>query len=657
MRFLAPDRASALALAVIFLPVAFVGVLVALPQAAAWHDIVYHAALFIAAGVCVARALFRETERLAWALIGIGIALWAAGDVYWLIELADLEEAPYPSIADYLWLAFYPPIYIGLILLVRTRVADFRASLWLDGIIGALALAAVACAVVFGVVLEATGGSPAAVATNLAYPIADMLLLAIVVAVLGMTGWRPGRAWAWLAMGLVVFAITDSTYLYQVSLGTYDAGTMIDFGWPLGIGLLAGAAWQPAARRSGSFEGLRILVPPTFFGLVALAVETYDHFHPVTHLAIALAGAALVAVLARLGLTFAENLGMMRMSRTEALTDPLTGLGNRRRLLLDLDELLDDDSPPPTALVMFDLNGFKAYNDAFGHPAGDALLTRLGTRLSAAARGRGTAYRLGGDEFCALLAADDLPVALLADTCASALRESGDGFSISAAHGELMIPDEADTGAAALKLADTRMYAHKHGARGSAGSQTTNALLQALTERSPELGDHLVGVAELAVAVARKLELSDHDVEEVRLGASLHDVGKMAIPDAILNKPGPLNDEEWRFVRNHTVAGEKILGAAPALHAVARLVRSSHERFDGAGYPDGLAGTEIPLGARIIFVCDAFDAMIGWRPYREGRTVEEAVAEIRACVETQFDPAVVEAFCAVMVDRAELLAA
>ena len=453
-----------------------------------------------------------------------------------------------------------------------------------------------------------------------------------------------------------MFAVTDSTYLYQVSLGTYEAG-LIDLGWPLGAALIAAAAWQPAARRSGSFEGLRVLVPPTVFGLVAIAVMTYDHFHPVTHLAIGFAGAALVAVLVRMGLTFAENLGMMRTSRAESLTDPLTDLGNRRRLLLDLDELLELEPPPPTALVMLDLNGFKAYNDAFGHPAGDDLLTRLGTRLAAAARGRGTAYRLGGDEFCVLLAADDLPVALLADTCAAALREGGEGFTITSAHGELMLPDEADTGAAALKLADVRMYAHKHGARGSAGSQTSNALLQALTERSPQLGDHLVGVAELAVAVAQKLQLSDLEVEDIRLGASLHDVGKMAIPDAILDKPGPLTEAEWRFVRNHTVAGEKILGAAPALHAVARLVRSSHERLDGAGYPDGLAGTEIPLGARIISVCDAFDAMIAARPYRPARSVEEAIAEIRDCSGTQFDPAVADAFCAVMDDRAHVLAA
>ena len=178
--------------------------------------------------------------------------------------------------------------------------------------------------------------------------------------------------------------------------------------------------------------------------------------------------------------------------------------------------------------------------------------------------------------------------------------------------------------------------------------------MQALTERSAD-GDHLLGVAELAAAVARKLGLSAAEVEDVRLGASLHDVGKMAIPDAILTKPGSPSAEEWRYVRNHPAAGERILGAAPALGGVARLVRASHERFDGRGYPDGLAGDEIPLGARIIFVCDAFDAIIGSRPYRDASTVAEALEEIRNCAGTQFDPTVVEAFSAVMQERARLL--
>jgi len=130
----------------------------------------------------------------------------------------------------------------------------------------------------------------------------------------------------------------------------------------------------------------------------------------------------------------------------------------------------------------------------------------------------------------------------------------------------------------------------------------------------------------------------------------------MAVPDAILDKPGPLDEEEWAFMRRHTVIGEAILSAAPALVPVAKIVRSSHERFDGAGYPDGIAGTEIPLGARIVAVCDAFDAMTSDRSYRRAMSVDAALAELRSAAGSQFDPGVVEAFCAALAAQPEPVA-
>src|SRR5262249_31761931 len=146
--------------------------------------------------------------------------------------------------------------------------------------------------------------------------------------------------------------------------------------------------------------------------------------------------------------------------------------------------------------------------------------------------------------------------------------------------------------------------------------------------RHPEMGDHLSGVAELANAVAKRLGLDEQECARVRHAAELHDIGKVAIPDSIVMKPGPLDDEEWAFMRRHTIIGERILAAAPSLGSVGELVRSSHERFDGRGYPDGLAGEDIPLGARIIAACDAFDAMLAERPYSPARTVDEARAEL-----------------------------
>jgi HD-GYP domain-containing protein (c-di-GMP phosphodiesterase class II) len=146
--------------------------------------------------------------------------------------------------------------------------------------------------------------------------------------------------------------------------------------------------------------------------------------------------------------------------------------------------------------------------------------------------------------------------------------------------------------------------------------------------------------------------LPPEQVERVRHAGELHDAGKVAIPDAILSKPGPLDDEEWAFIRRHPLIGERIVASAPSLVEVAHLVRSTHERWDGGGYPDGLAGDGIPLGSRIVAVADAFDAMVSERPYSTALTREEAVAELRRNAGTQFDPAVVEAFRAVLAEPA-----
>jgi putative nucleotidyltransferase with HDIG domain len=208
------------------------------------------------------------------------------------------------------------------------------------------------------------------------------------------------------------------------------------------------------------------------------------------------------------------------------------------------------------------------------------------------------------------------------------------------------VPGEVGDAEEALRIADQRMYAHKHGGRTSARSQSRDVLLRALAERNPELGEHISGVAALAEAVARRLDLDAEQLEHVRHAAALHDVGKMAIPDAILDKPAALDEHEWEFIRRHTIIGERIVAAAPALRPVAALVRSSHERWDGRGYPDRLAGEEIPLGARIVAVCDAFDAMVADRPYRAGMDPADALAELERCAGSQFDPGVVAAFAA-----------
>jgi HD-GYP domain-containing protein (c-di-GMP phosphodiesterase class II) len=166
-----------------------------------------------------------------------------------------------------------------------------------------------------------------------------------------------------------------------------------------------------------------------------------------------------------------------------------------------------------------------------------------------------------------------------------------------------------------------------------------------LKEREPGLRDHLSEVAQLALALGERLGLSMQQLDELARAAELHDIGKIAVPEDILTKAGPLDEREWEFVRQHTLVGDRILSAAPTLSAVAKLVRASHENFDGSGYPDALARNDIPLGARIVSVCDAFHAMTSDRPYRRAMDAAGAIDELRRCAGQQFDPEVVEAFC------------
>jgi diguanylate cyclase (GGDEF)-like protein len=359
----------------------------------------------------------------------------------------------------------------------------------------------------------------------------------------------------------------------------------------------------------------------------------------------------LVALLLALGAALTSLRSSQRELRAAALDDALTGLGNRRRLLADLNATLAAGSGDH-ALVLCDLDGFKSYNDAYGHPAGDALLSRLGRNLALAAEGFGRAYRMGGDEFCVLASlTGEHDLSDLLDVVRPALSEQGEGFSVTVSQGAVRLPFEAATASEALRIADRRMYAAKATSRTSASRQTMDVLVQVLAERSPELGDHGSGVASLAVSVSERLGLSEAEAAEIERAAELHDVGKIAIPDAILSKPGELNEAEWDFIRRHPLIGERILSAAPALMRVAQIVRMSHERVDGQGYPDGLVGDAIPLGARIISVCDAFHAMTSDRPYRSGMSEELALEELRRCAGTQFDPVVVDAFCAAVEER------
>jgi two-component system cell cycle response regulator len=617
-----------------------------------------HLVVDFGAGLLCALAAWRRrgADRIAWLLVAVGIVCWAAGDVYWTVVLSNVESIPVPSPADFGYLAFPVLTFAGLARVLGSRVQGAPKRLWVDGLTASLATAAVAAAIVVPGIVDLIGGDWKSVATNAAYPLSDLILLGLVVGAMAVRGWRLDWAWVMAGVGIVSFWAADSHYLIAVAQGGGGFPDPWDAGWDFAFLALAAAAAAPvrAAVAVEGRGGRRRTILPLVFGAAALGVLVYAGLGTVTPVAVILAGAALFAVGVRLFIAFRDNAAMLEATRREALTDALTGLGNRRALTQDLERsLAGAGEADPVVLVLFDLDGFKHYNDCYGHPAGDDLLVRLGGNLARRVEGHGRAYRMGGDEFCALLHPRLARPEAVAAEAAAALHERGEGFDIGSSHGFVVAPVEVRDPAEALRLADQRMYAQKHGGRRSAGSQSRDVLLRALAERNPDLGEHLSTVAELAVAVARKLGLSPVEVEQVRHAADLHDVGKVAIPDAILDKPGPLDDEEWVFMRRHTVIGERIVAAAPSLREVATLVRASHERHDGGGYPDGLAGEDVPLGARIVAVCDSFDAMVADRPYRAALPHDVALAELERCAGTQFDPVVVAAFREALAELAD----
>jgi diguanylate cyclase (GGDEF)-like protein len=351
-----------------------------------------------------------------------------------------------------------------------------------------------------------------------------------------------------------------------------------------------------------------------------------------------------------------------------ALTDPLTGLGNHRhfheRLQHDLDKAQDEGFA--LTLVLLDIDNFKQVNDRHGHPIGDRVLAQVAARL----RQGGEAFRLGGDEFALLLARRDehegLSIARsVIERLAEKPLESGEFLSMSA--GVATYPQHGVERADLVRVADSALYMAKEQGKNTvrvyrpdiAGIQELRRLAEgpdraarlraaaslahAVDARDAYTGSHSYMVGELAARVAKRMGLDTEAIELTRLAGSLHDLGKLAIPEEILRKPGPLNEAERLVLERHPQIGYRMLDSL-GVEPVATWVLHHHERWDGAGYPEQKAGPDIPLGARILFVADAYDAMTTDRVYRGRLSHDRAIAELERCAGTQFDPDVVAAF-------------
>lgn len=422
-----------------------------------WADVTLEAGAAIA---CAARAVLVRRERTAWALIALATAFWVAADLVWRSAYGAATSDPTP-VSDALWIAFFPLTYAGIALLFRDRARQAGTEIWVEGAIAALAVGSVVSAISYNAVID--GG---AAATNVAIVIGDVILLSIVLFALAIGGWRVSRTWAWLVGAMSVFALSDTIFAIRAASGTYEAGTLVDIGWPAALLMFAIAAWHKTPARlpaaaPGPLGQRSILLPPAF-GVIALGVMVFDHFNQVTTLALVLATTCLLAVFGRLLLAYGENLKMLLASRKQAETDALTGLPNRRRLVPDIERaIVLAERQDEHLLLLLDLDRFKQFNDRFGHPEGDALLARLGARLELALRPWGRAYRLGGDEFCALLRPRGAAPERLAAIAKETLSESRGGVEIGSSAGWAVLPAEASGSSAALRLADRRMYADK----------------------------------------------------------------------------------------------------------------------------------------------------------------------------------------------------
>ncbi len=617
----------------------------------------------------------RRRLRLPWLLLGIGQSVYAAADTAFYVAHDLLGNDAYPSLADPLYLAHYPLVVIGLILLIRLRSPGRD----LPGLLDAAALTVVATMLSWLYLIGplARIDEPLLIRlVSVAYPVLDLVLLVFSFRLILAPSSRP-MSFLLLSTSLLAILSADSIYVIQQLLDTYQAGNFLDGVWLAANLTLGAAALHPTMATLDQRKpppDVRIgpgrLAMLTTAALIAPAtLVIQDAFHALQDIPVIAAACAALSVF-----TIARLAGLLVDQRRLASTDMLTGLRTRRYVQTRLPAELARAAKAGGSLcvLVVDVDNFTSVNDRYGHQAGDRALREIARRLRATVERGDLLARYGGEEFVIVTSAgspNQLPglAERLRDRVANAptvvLPEVWIAITVSI--GAASFPLHGTTADELLTAADRALYAAK--------TQGGDRVVIGAAERIPLVAepgvpagpDGMLGylrqlarqvdgrpngrsarVGRWAGLVATELGLDAPTVRRAELAGELCDVGKVLVAEEIWRKPGVLTTTERRLARAHTEHGHRLIKAVPGLSDVAAAVAQHHERWDGKGYPEGLARGGIRIEARIVAVCDAWAAMTSERPFQAALDQEQACAELRAGRGSQFDPDVVDAFLA-----------
>ncbi len=489
----------------------------------------------VGSGLCFLRAALSPGRRPVPVALGLGTLSWALGDVFLTAESAGGASPPVPSLADAFYLGFYPLLYVGLVLLVRRHMPNLTSAMWLDGIVAGLGAAGVCACFAFSTIVRSTGGEPLMVATNLAYPIGDLLLLALVVGGSAILPGRRNTQWILLAIACAVNAAGDTANLLRPADGAWGFPTLFDaIAWPTAILLISLSLWLPGRRTAlGLAHKPPGMALPALGAVSGLAILLFGSFHQVSSVALGLATATLVVVGFRFWLSVGHLRTLTHKRHRQAVTDDLTGLGNRRQLFYMLNDFFADAADPSTparhlGLLFIDLDHFKEINDSFGHAAGDELLRQLGPRLMDSLRSTDVLVRVGGDELGVVIMDGDVGYATaVAKRLIGKLEEpfilDAVSVRISASIGIASAPTDAGDSTSLLRCADLAMYRAKLSA----------SAYEVYRKDIDDEGNRLRLVEELRVA-AQQGGFVLHHQPQVSLGT-----GEVTAVEALLRWPHP----------------------------------------------------------------------------------------------------------------------